>query len=240
MPEEINRMIVGVVADLHCCATAGNADHLRAAGVAPSAILVTGNPIVEATLAALPGPADQDLLLATYEVTDNQFVLATIHRPENVDDASQLASVLDGLGRLAWPVVLPLHPRTAQRIADFGLAPLARRLRMTEPIDHRSFLALAQRARLVVSDSGGVQEEITVLKKPMVVVRKSTERPEAVAAGFARMAGPAEIEDAVAIMAAPAVADRLAAMACPFGDGLAGQRIAAATCALADRGSGPR
>jgi UDP-N-acetylglucosamine 2-epimerase (non-hydrolysing) len=152
MPEEINRMIVGVVADLHCCATEGNAAHLRAAGVAPSAIVVTGNPIVEATLAALPGPADQDRLLATYKVADNQFVLATIHRPENVDDASQLAAVLDGLGRLAWPVVLPLHPRTAQRITDFGLASLAGRLRMTEPIDHRSFLGLAQRARLVVSD----------------------------------------------------------------------------------------
>jgi UDP-N-acetylglucosamine 2-epimerase (non-hydrolysing) len=73
-----------------------------------------------------------------------------------------------------------------------------------------------------------------VLKKPMVVVRNSTERPEAVAAGFARMARPAEIEDAVAIMAAPAVAARLAALACPFGDGRAGQRIAAATCLLAD------
>ena len=237
MPEEINRMIVGVVADLHCCATAGNADHLRAAGVAPGAILVTGNPIVEATLAALPGPADQDRLLVTYKVAGNEFVLATIHRPENVDDASQLSAVLEALGRLAWPVVLPLHPRTAQRIADFGLTSLAGRLRMTEPIDHRSFLGLAQRARLVVSDSGGVQEEVTVLKKPMVVVRNSTERPEAVTAGFARMARPAEIEDAVAIMAAPAVAARLAALPCPFGDGRAGQRIAAATCLLADRRS---
>jgi UDP-N-acetylglucosamine 2-epimerase (non-hydrolysing) len=235
MPEEINRMIVGVVADLHCCATAGNADHLRAAGVAPAAIVVTGNPIVEATLAALPGPADQGRLLATYEVADNEFVLATIHRPENVDDALQLATVLAGLGNLGRPVVFPLHPRTAQRIAEFGLAALAGRLRVTAPMDHRSFLGLAQRARVVVSDSGGVQEEVTVLKKPMVVVRNSTERPEAVAAGFARMARPAEIEEAVAIMAAPAVAARLVALACPFGDGRAGQRIAAATCALADR-----
>ena len=128
--------------------------------------------------------------------------------------------------------MLPLHPRTAQRIADFGLASLAGRLRMTEPIDHRSFLGLAQRARLVVSDSGGVQEEVTVLKKPMVVVRNSTERPEAVAAGFARMARPAEIEDAVAIMAAPAVAARLAALPCPLvtgGPGNASPRLPASS-----------
>jgi UDP-N-acetylglucosamine 2-epimerase (non-hydrolysing) len=235
MPEEINRMIVGVVADLHCCATEGNAAHLRAAGVRDDAIVVTGNPIVEATLATLPDGDEQRRLLDAYHLDDGGFVLATIHRPENVDDGERLTAILAELGHLPWPIVLPLHPRTADRIQTFGLEDLANALRIIAPIDHRSFLALAARARVVVSDSGGVQEEVTVLKKPLVVVRNSTERPEAVAAGFSVMAQPDEIAGAVGVMAAPAVAARLVTLPCPFGDGHAGQRIAAATCALADR-----
>ena len=153
MPEEINRMIVGVVADLHCCATEGNAAHLRQAGVLDSAIAVTGNPIVEATLATLPDRPAQERLLAEYRVADDGFVLATIHRPENVDFRAPLAQILEGLSQLPWPVVLPMHPRTAARIERFGLTHLARRLQVTPPIQHRPFLGLASRARVLVSDS---------------------------------------------------------------------------------------
>jgi UDP-N-acetylglucosamine 2-epimerase (non-hydrolysing) len=232
MPEEINRMIVGVVADLHCCATEGNAAHLRRAGVPETSIVVTGNPIVEATWAALPDPEAQERLLAEYHVEDNGFVLATIHRPENVDDPARLTVVLEELADLAWPVVLPLHPRTASRIEQFGLSTLTRQLRVVAPTGHRSFLGLAARARILVSDSGGVQEEVTIVKKPLVVVRNSTERPEAVDAGFARMTRPEGIATAVSEMATDAVAARLRALPCPFGDGQAGARIATATCAL--------
>jgi len=234
MPEEINRMIVGVVADLHCCATEGNAEHLLRAGVPARAIMVTGNPIVEATLAALPDREAQRRLLAEYQVEDGRFVLATMHRPENVDDRQQLATVLDALARLPWPVVLPLHPRTALRIEQFGLSEAADRLRLVPPLDHFSFLGLAARARILVSDSGGVQEEVTILKKPLVVVRNSTERPESVAAGFARMTRPAGIGAAVSAMATDEVAVTLRQLPCPFGDGQAGRRIAAAVCALVD------
>jgi UDP-N-acetylglucosamine 2-epimerase (non-hydrolysing) len=235
MPEEINRMIVGVVADLHCCATEGNAAHLRHAGVPESAIAVTGNPIVEATLATLPDRPAQERLLAEYRVADDGFVLATIHRPENVDDRAPLARILEALAHLPWPVVLPMHPRTAASIERFGLSPLARRLRVTPPIQHRPFLGLASRARVLVSDSGGVQEEVTILKKPLVVVRNSTERPEAVAAGFARMSRPDGVVDAVAAMATEAVAVRLRETPCPFGDGRASERIVAAIFALIDK-----
>ncbi len=235
MPEEINRMIVGVVADLHCCATEGNADNLRRAGVDESAIAMTGNPIVEATLDTVPGRQRQEELLAAYQLTDRGFVLATIHRPENTDDRDQLAAVLDGLGGLPWPVVFPLHPRTARRIEEFRLGDRAKRLHLLAPVDHPTFLALATRARILVSDSGGVQEEVTVLKKPLVVVRRSTERPEAVAAGFARMAKATEIAEAVSVMATDEVSAQLQSVPSPFGDGRASQRIAAVIQALADR-----
>lgn len=227
-------MIVGVVADLHCCATEGNAENLRRAGVADDAIEVTGNPIVEATDLSMPGRAEQNLLLDGYGLEDGEFVLATIHRPENVDRPEQLATILESLARLRWPVVLPLHPRTSRRIEEFGLLELARRLRLVEPTDHRVFLGLAARSRILVSDSGGVQEESTILKKPLVVVRRSTERPEALAAGFARMSSPREIEAAVEAMATDEVAAQLRLRPCPFGDGHAGERIAAATCERVD------
>jgi UDP-N-acetylglucosamine 2-epimerase (non-hydrolysing) len=240
MPEEINRMIVGVVADLHCCATEGNADHLRAAGVPDERIVITGNPIVEATLARLPDRAAQDRLLTTYDVESNAFVLATLHRPENVDDRAQLGRILRSFGQLPWPVVLPLHPRTAQRIKDFDLQEAADRVRIVPPTDHRSFLGLMARCRVVVSDSGGVQEEVTILKKPLVVVRRSTERPEALVAGFAVMAPGNDLEATVAAMATPAVTSRLSSLPCPFGDGRASDRIAAAAAALADKRPIPR
>jgi UDP-N-acetylglucosamine 2-epimerase (non-hydrolysing) len=238
MPEEINRLVVGAVADLHCCATQGNADHLRRAGVTDDAIRVTGNTIVEVTLATLPGPEIQAKLLANFGLTDGGFVLSTIHRPENTDDPQRLACILDRLSALPWPTVLPLHPRTRLRIETFGLKELARRVQIVDPIDHRSFLALSARARILVSDSGGVQEEVTVLKKPLIVVRNSTERPESVDAGFAVVVQPDAICDAVAEMTVPGVEDRLAATPSPFGDGRSGERIAAETLALVAR-TGP-
>ncbi|MDP9073251.1 MAG: UDP-N-acetylglucosamine 2-epimerase (non-hydrolyzing) [Actinomycetota bacterium] len=235
MPEEINRLVVGAVADLHCCATEGNATHLRRAGVAETSIVVTGNTIVEATLAALPDRASQDRLLATYQLPDAEFVLATIHRPENTDDPDRLSAIVEALADLPWPVQIFLHPRTHQRIARYGLAELAAALRLAGPVDHQTFLGLAARARILVSDSGGVQEEVTVVKKPLVVVRNSTERPEAIEAGFARMAQPGTIGSAVEAMATPEVAAELLGVPCPFGDGQASQRIAAATLALLAR-----
>jgi UDP-N-acetylglucosamine 2-epimerase (non-hydrolysing) len=218
MPEEINRLVVGAVADLHCCATSGNADNLRRAGVPEYAIRVTGNTIVEATLAALPGRAGQQCLLDRYDVDD---------------DPDRLACILDGLGQLEWPTLLPLHPRTRARIDSFGLGELADRIRIVDPVDHSSFLGLMARARVVVSDSGGVQEEVTVLKKPLVVVRNSTERPEAIEAGFAMLVQPGGIADAVAAMAAPGLEIWLGGLPCPFGDGRSGERIAAETLLLA-------
>jgi UDP-N-acetylglucosamine 2-epimerase (non-hydrolysing) len=232
MPEEINRLVVGAVADLHCCATEGNADHLRRAGVAETAIVVTGNTVVDATLAQLPDLQAQDRLLASFGLDDGGFVLATIHRPENADDPDRLAAIVDALSALPWPVQIFLHPRTRQRISRFGLAERTRHLRVAGPVDHQTFLGLAARARILVSDSGGIQEEVTVLKKPLVVVRNSTERPEAIEAGFARLTQPSGIGAAVAAMATTEVAGVLASLPCPFGDGRAGPRIAAATLAL--------
>ncbi|HEV2634986.1 MAG TPA: UDP-N-acetylglucosamine 2-epimerase (non-hydrolyzing) [Actinocrinis sp.] len=235
MPEEINRQVVGVLSDLHCAATAENADNLIAEGVDAHRIMVTGNTVVEAVHESKPSDERAAALLHALGTPDGAFVLATLHRPENTDDPRRLGAILHELGALPVPVLMPLHPRTRARIDAFGVQ-VAPTVRLLPPIDHPGFLALAQRADLIVSDSGGVQEEVTVLKKPLVVVRNSTERPESVTAGFATLVRPGpEVGDACRrLLADPDLPARLAATPSPYGDGLASLRIVAAAVALAD------
>ena len=190
MPEEINRCVTGVLADVHCAPTATAVANLRAEGVPAGKIVLTGNTIVEATLAMRPAASAAAGMVGGYGVEPDGFVLATIHRPENTDDPHRLEAILTELSKLGLPVLLPLHPRTRLAVARYGLEHALDRLRATPPVDHQTFLGLAMHARLLVSDSGGVQEEATVLKKPLIVIRNSTERPEAVEAGFAHLLRP--------------------------------------------------
>jgi UDP-N-acetylglucosamine 2-epimerase (non-hydrolysing) len=229
MPEEINRCVTGVLADLHCAPTRQAVANLRAEGVPAGKIELTGNTIVEATLGILPDDAAAREIAAGQGVEPGQYVLATIHRPENTDDPERLRAILDELSKLGLPVLLPLHPRTRGAAARHGLTAALDRLRTVPPADHRTFLGLARHARLLVSDSGGVQEECTVLKRPLIVVRNSTERPESITAGFAHLVqpGPAIGDLGRKLIGDPCLADRLAHIPCPFGDGKATHRIAA-------------
>ncbi|MFJ5232078.1 non-hydrolyzing UDP-N-acetylglucosamine 2-epimerase [Kitasatospora sp. NPDC088391] len=232
MPEEHNRVMVDHLADLLCAATPENAAALRAEGIDGDRIALTGNTVVEVVRDRLPDPAGRAALLARYGLTADGYLLATVHRPENTDTPGALGAVLEALAALAGdgpPVLLPLHPRTRAAAERFGLAPLLARLRVVEPLGYAEFLGLARHAALLVSDSGGVQEECTVLGRPLLVVRRSTERPEAVAAGFAALVapGPELVAAARARLAeGPALPARLAATPSPYGDGRAAERIA--------------
>lgn len=228
MPEEVNRLVIGAVADVHCAATAGNAEHLLRAGTPAGAVHVTGNTIVEATRRALPGPGKRAAVQAAHGVLAGEYVLATVHRPENTDDPVRLQALLGSLGGLGLPVLLPLHPRTRAALLTGG-CPVPPAVHCTGPVDHATFLALAADARLLVSDSGGVQEEVTVLGKPLVVVRTSTERPESVDAGFSVLAAPDGVLEAARWLLRPGWAAVLAGRSSPFGDGRAAERIAALT-----------
>ena len=229
MPEEINRCLAGVLADVHCAPTSLAAANLRAEGVPAGKIMVTGNTIVEATLRMLPGPSAARQIAERLGAEPGGYVLATIHRPENTDDPARLEAILSELSKLGLPVVLPLHPRTRAAARRHGLTAALDRLQVVPPADHRTFLGLASQARLLVSDSGGVQEECTVLKRPLIVVRNSTERPESITAGFAHLVqpGPAIGDLGRELIADAGLARRLAAIPCPFGDGKASERIAA-------------
>jgi UDP-N-acetylglucosamine 2-epimerase (non-hydrolysing) len=228
MPEEINRCLVGVLAELHCAPTRRAVTNLLLESVPAEKIKMTGNTIVEAITWMLPGENQARELAAAYGVEPREFVLATIHRPENTDDSGRLEAILLELGKLGLPVLMPLHPRTKLAAARHGLAPALDRLQLARPVDHRTFLGLSRMARLIVSDSGGIQEECTVLKKPLIVVRNSTERQESIDAGFAHLVqpGPRLGDLGRDLIADTGLERRLAAVPSPFGDGKASERIA--------------
>ncbi|MGH4028567.1 non-hydrolyzing UDP-N-acetylglucosamine 2-epimerase [Actinomycetota bacterium Odt1-20B] len=231
MPEEHNRVLIDRLADVLCAATPENRANLLTEGVPLSRVELTGNTVVEAVHRQLPEPAERFAHLDRLGLVEDGYVLATVHRPENTDDPAALHAILSELAALArtLPVVVPLHPRTRARIERAGLAGLLAPLTITRPLGYRDFLALARHAALLVSDSGGVQEEVTVLGRPLVVVRNSTERPEAMAE-FATLVSPGpQLGEAVRhrLRQGPAERARLQSLPSPFGDGLASARIAA-------------
>lgn len=239
MPEELNRQIVGVLADVHCAATEHNAENLRREGISADRITVTGNTIVEATRLSLShGPTDVEQFFPGGRVPEC-FVLATIHRPENTDTAEALSRVLSGLGEIDAPVLLLAHPRTQASIERFDLTRLLEGILVAEPADHQQFLSLASRAALLVSDSGGLQEECTVLGRPLLVVRRSTERPESVDAGYAELITPDLDIAAAANRVLRTGAAHLADLPCPYGDGSASAQIARIAREIADSDETP-
>lgn len=239
MPEELNRLVTGMLTDVHCAATTHNRDTLQSEGVPSSRIAVTGNTIVEATLSSLTHGDGRIGKHFPSGAAPEGYVLATVHRPENTDTRAALRRVLSGLRRIEAPVVLAAHPRTRAAIKRFDLAPYLDGLLLIDSPGHADFLDLALRARLIVSDSGGVQEECSVLKKPLLVMRRSTERPESIDAGFARLVTPGSdiADEANQILRDPALASVLANTDCPYGDGKASLRIAAICRALANGAS---
>lgn len=175
MPEEHNRVLVDHLSDICFAPTLDACSNLAAENIDAARIVLTGNTVVEAVRRMLPMPPARRDFCRQHRVEPRRYVLATIHRPENTDDQTRLAAILADLRSLDVPVVLPLHPRTRQAAAPAWL----RGLNVVDPLPPREFLALLAESALAISDSGGVQEEATVLGCAVLIVRRSTERPEA-------------------------------------------------------------
>lgn len=224
MPEEHNRVAVDHLADLCCAPTDLNVANLAAESITGPRVVQTGNTIVEAVDELLPDAEARREIRTEFGLEFDGFVLATLHRPENVDDPERLAVVLDELGSLPIPVLYPMHPRTAATIERFELGGKLEGITVTEPLDYVSFLGLAAESAVLVSDSGGVQEEASIIKRPVAVVRRSTERPE-VQGTFAQLT-EGSIGEAIApwLVDTAATRDRLAKLPSPYGDGSASQR----------------
>jgi UDP-N-acetylglucosamine 2-epimerase (non-hydrolysing) len=234
MPEEHNRVVADHLADRCCAPTETSARQLAAEGITGPRVVVTGNTVVDAAERVMPDAAARAELLAGFGYRPGGFVLSTFHRPENVDDAPTFAAILTELETLPLPVLLPLHPRAAARARDGGLNASGGHVRVVEPLGYRDFLGLAAECAFLVSDSGGVQEEASLVKRPVLVVRRSTERPEVVGT-FAELVapGPRVGERARAWAASvDAMHARLATEPSPYGDGHAGRRTVAAVADL--------
>jgi len=227
MPEEHNRVLIDHMGDLLFAPTQSAEKNLLEEGIPDSRIRVTGNTVVEAVLELLPDPNERIALLDQCGLEPGSYILSTFHRPENVDDPARFAVVLEQLVSLDFPVVLPLHPRSTARAAEHGMTGLLQGIHVVEPIGYREFLALGAESAFLISDSGGVQEEVSVYKRSVIVVRRSTERPE-VLGTFAELVEPGPEISAIARhwgADIPGLHQRLAGLPSPYGDGTASDQI---------------
>lgn len=234
MPEEHNRILLDHLSDLACAPTHQAHTNLRAENIPPDRITVTGNTIVEAIHNALPSARRGERLRAELGLSTGAFALATIHRPENTDNPTALETILNELSAIDVPVIVPLHPRTQRRIIQSGLGKPLPNLRMTGPLEYPDLLALIQQSTLVISDSGGIQEESAVLKSPILIIRRSNERPEIEGTFGTRLHqdGPISSVANTWICHRNDINARLAELPSPYGDGTASTQIAHATKAL--------
>lgn len=219
MPEEVNRVLTDHLSDLLFVTEESGVRNLRNEGIPPGNIHFVGNTMIDALLALL-GKAEKSSILQKLDLRPKdgkadtaesvgRYALLTLHRPGNVDDRDSLVNILNGLEDLAgeYPVIFPVHPRTRQRIKEFGLhrhfcsegGQTEKDIRrsgngrhgivLMDPLGYLDFLCLLKYAALVVTDSGGIQEETTILGTPCVTVRENTERPVTVESGTNAIAG---------------------------------------------------
>jgi UDP-N-acetylglucosamine 2-epimerase (non-hydrolysing) len=183
MPEEINRLLTDQLADLLLTTSREANENLVREGIATEKIHFVGNTMIDTLVRLIPIAEKRWPALRSALALD-RFVLVTLHRPNNVDDAAGLGEIISSLNEISehLPVVFPVHPRTRARISEFGLA-VRENVRLVEPIGYVDFLALQAHAAVVVTDSGGVQEETTFLGVPCLTVRPNTERPVTITTG---------------------------------------------------------
>lgn len=234
-PEELNRKIVSQIASLHLAPTLANRDNLLRDGVDPRQIVVTGNTVIDALLATSAQRAPfADERLSALVGSGTPIILATVHRRESLGDP--MVGIARALSRVArklrsHTVVLPLHPNPAVRDVFIRELSGASNVLLIDPLDYAQFTHLLSAATIVLTDSGGVQEEAPSLGKPVLVLRDTTERPEAVAAGTSRVIGTDENVIVTETLRLLLDADHYAEMAnsvSPYGDGRAAARTVAA------------
>ncbi len=200
MPEEINRIVTDALSDLLFTTSPDAGDNLRQEGIPQERIHFVGNVMVD-TLLRHRDKAGDSAILAALGLARNggsapvaDYAAMTLHRPSNVDDPGTLSSLLDAIEEIQkdLPVVFPIHPRTRQRIESFGLRGRVEAMKgliLTEPLGYIDFLALYSRSRLVLTDSGGLQEETTALGIPCLTLRENTERPVTIREGTNTLVG---------------------------------------------------
>ena len=188
MPEEINRLVTDAISDLLWTPSPDADDNLRREGVAPEKIERVGNVMID-SFEMLRRPIAERRYGHELGLTANGYAIVTMHRPANVDDPAMLSAVVAQIASVAekLPLVFPMHPRTRRRLSEFDLLGRLGRVEVIEPLSYIDFMSLVSGARLVITDSGGVQEETTYLGIPCLTVRETTERPITISEGTNRL-----------------------------------------------------
>ncbi len=181
MAEEQNRIVVDHLSDYLFAPTQNAASILINEGIAKERVFVVGNPVVDAVHQNIQLAENNVTLLKTMGLEKGKYIVATAHRPENVDNNIRLSKIILGLNKVnqtvQMPIVFSIHPRTKKRVTEFNIA-IDRGIRVIEPVGYLAFLHLLANAQLTITDSGGIQEETSILKIPCVTIRDNTERPE--------------------------------------------------------------
>jgi UDP-N-acetylglucosamine 2-epimerase (non-hydrolysing) len=220
MPEEVNRIVTDRLADVLFTPSEDGDQNLLQEGVSPKKIHRVGNVMIDSLVRLLPAASE-----CPRDGLPDRFALVTLHRPSNVDDAKTLKNILESLLTVneKLDVVFPVHPRTRDRISQFGLS--IDKLHLLEPAPYIEFLALQRRATAVITDSGGIQEETTYLQVPCLTVRSNTERPITVTMGTNTLVGQDSRKLAVELSAILEGKGKRGGIP-PLWDGHAGERIA--------------
>ncbi len=227
MPEEINRILTDHLSDYLFSPTAQAKKNLLAEGIVGKKIFVTGNTIVDVTQQYARKAARSSAILQQVGVPKHQYLLLTLHRKENVDDEAKLKAMFRAIRKLciSFPVVFPIHPRTEKRLRQYHLMKrikAMRQLKIIKPLGYLDFLNLEQNARLILTDSGGVQEEACILRIPCVTLRENTERPETIKAGSNTIGG---WQEKTILSAVQRMSKKKRIWKQPFGSGNAGKKI---------------
>ncbi len=236
-PEEVNRRLAGMVADFHFSPTEGARQNLLAEGVADEAILVTGNPVIDALqwVSSQPAIRHTRKIIDELELKDEKVVLVTAHRQENLGKPMEaIAAAIREIAnrypdsvRIVFPVHLNPQVREVIEPALSGISNVS----LIEPLDYMTFVHLLKRAALILTDSGGVQEEAPGLGTPVLVLRQVTDRPEAVAANTAKIVGCDQeriVFETSQLLDDPTVYAKMSQAKNPYGDGRAAERIISA------------
>ena len=224
MPEEINRVLADHCSDYLFTPTEKAKKILLSEGLPEDRVFVTGNTIVDAVYQNIDHANRKRRVLSEFGLKPGGYFLATVHRQENVDDKNRFAEILKALELVGehfyYPVIYPVHPRAVKMMKEFGLENNS--VRLIEPLDFLTFLQFERNAKLVLTDSGGVQEETCILGVPCVTLRDNTERPETLEVGSNILAGA---DSDKILRCANLMVAKDNSWENPFGDGNAGKRI---------------
>ncbi len=230
MPEEINRTLTDHISDYLFAPTENAKNNLLREGIKENKIYVVGNTIVDATLENLKIAENNDKAISFFNsIADEDYFLLTLHRAENVDNKERLFKIIKNILDITkiydYKIIFPIHPRTKKRLLEFNLYDRLKnnkKIKIIEPVGYLKFLLLEKNASLILTDSGGVQEEACILRVPCITLRDNTERPETVEVGANILVG--DNKDKL-IKSIDIMLSKKRLWNNPFGDGKSGEKI---------------